>query len=596
MAESSQPQRQRDNRTQLADIIAALNVAVVEFHAGEFRLVSPLPDWLLQLLPSVQPDLPIDLISVFPFLEVFLPDAEHYWSGHDLAVPSSDLWSETLPDGSELHLQARALRRARSNFLVIARADSIYQSQQLIQQYAHEIELLNRAVERATRAKSAFLANMSHEIRTPMNAILGMAELLGESQLTPDQRRYVETFQRAGSNLLTLINDILDLSKVESGRLALERIPFDLHDVVGRAVELIRIKASDKGLTVASEIRPGVPRYLVGDPMRLRQIIINLLGNSLKFTETGALTVRIDLDQQSSDTASLRFAISDTGIGIPADKLDRIFENFTQADDSTASRYGGTGLGLSISKEFVELMHGRIWVESIVGQGSTFLFTAEFGIAAQPVATESIGSTTQKVQACRILLADDSEDNRFLVRAYLKDSPVSLDVAENGEIALQKLTSDHYDLALIDLQMPVMNGYTAVARFREFERDHRRAPLPVLALTLLAAIATHAQAATTSDAIVVRVDQSIADIVPIFLRNIQPHPASILKAIESGDLQIPRTLGHNMKGTGAAYGFPVITELGAQIERAAKEADCDTVRARALELAAYLNRLKVEYS
>ena len=230
---------------------------------------------------------------------------------------------------------------------------------------------------------------------------------------------------RAGGNLLALINDILDFSKVESGNLTLERIPFDLVDIVERVVELIRVKARDKGLEVEFDIHPEIPRYLVGDPTRLRQIILNLLGNALKFTETGGLTVTVIPELVSPTIAALRFAVSDTGIGIPEDKLDKVFQNFSQVDASTTRKYGGTGLGLSISKKFVELMNGRIWVESAVDFGSTFFFTAEFGIADEPVAAEApVIHENRELPACTILLADDSEDNRFLIQSYLKNTAV----------------------------------------------------------------------------------------------------------------------------------------------------------------------------
>ena len=653
MAESSQPQHQPSNPP-LAEALAALDLALFEFRGGQFFALGTPPEWLVKLTPNATEtrdsekfgagcptsavfgqmwdSTPIDLTTLFPLLEIFLPDAERHWSGDLADSPVSELWTESLPGQPDLHLQARAALDEGHKLLVISRADSIFNAQQQLQQYAHEIDLLNREVERANRAKSDFLANMSHEIRTPMNAILGMAELLGETQLTPDQRRYVETFQRAGSNLLAIINDILDLSKVESGHITLERIPFDLHDVVSRALEIIRIKADAKGLAVASEIASGVPRYLIGDPTRLRQIIINLLGNSLKFTEKGSLTVRIAAETQSDMNATLRFAIVDTGIGIPADKLSRIFESFSQADESTTRQYGGTGLGLSISKRFVELMHGRIWVESIIGHGSTFFFTADFGIADEMVPHSTLSSLSgavpkpskETVHPCSILLADDSEDNRFLISAYLKGTPVTLDFAENGEIALQKLTSRRYDLVLMDVHMPVMDGYAATAKFREYERYSQRSPLPVLALTadafkdaidrslatgftahltkpiakatLLDAIAKYAQPSEAANDIVVRVDAIIADIVPKFLANIVQNAPAILKALETGDFETARRLGHNMKGTGGAYGFPAITDLGAQIEQAAKDGNCDTIRTKALELQSYLERLKVEYS
>ena len=627
MAESSQPQRQLDRSSiTVEEFVAALDVLLLEKESAGFCLVTRPPIWLASLLPSTGPGYLFDVSAQFPFLESFFPDAESFWNGKAESALLSDLWTEMLPDGTMLHLQARALRGGSRRFLMITSANDAYLAQQQLQQYAHEIDLLNREVERANRAKSDFLANMSHEIRTPMNAILGMAELLAETDLTQEQRHYVATFQRAGGNLLAIINDILDLAKVESGHITLEHISFDLHEVVGPVVELIRSKASEKGLSITSEIAADVPRFLLGDPTRLRQIILNLLGNSLKFTERGGLTLRIAKDApsvESSRSAPLRFAVADTGVGIPTNKLDRIFENFSQADDSTTRKYGGTGLGLSISKKFVERMGGRIWVESIMGHGSTFFFTVPFEIGKEPVESKKHVPESPQLQPRRILLADDSEDNRFLIRAYLKDSPVTLDFAEDGEIALQKLTSAQYDLALMDVHMPVLDGFGAVSRFREIEREQKRPPMPILALTadafqeaidrslacgftahlskpirkatLLDAITRYTNPEQHPAAVVVAVDGSLSDIVPIFLSNIRENPAAIVKALSSGDLQIPRTLGHNMKGTGTAYGFPVITDLGAQIEQAAKDGNVEAIRAKTSELASYLERLRVEY-
>jgi len=237
--------------------------------------------------------------------------------------------------------------------------------------------------EEAARAKSAFLANMSHEIRTPMNAIIGMAELLWETPLTLDQREYVRIFRAAGDTLLNLINDILDLSKVEAGHLELEEIAFDLGELVEKTLEFMAVRAHAKGLELVCNIRPDVPATLIGDPDRLRQILLNLLGNALKFTPRGEVALEVAwaaAAPQSAVHCRLRFAVRDTGIGIPAEKLETIFESFAQADASTTRQYGGTGLGLTISKRLVELMGGRIGVESRVGAGSTFHFTAHFGL------------------------------------------------------------------------------------------------------------------------------------------------------------------------------------------------------------------------
>ena len=630
------PEPSPDNRTSTeAAVLAAMHLAVFEHTpSGRFRLVSAAPQWLRELMPEIAKSGECDLADRFPLLEAFFPEAEEVWQKGTERV-SSDLWTETRPQGGEIHLQAWAFSAAGRPILAIEVADVLYRERQLTLQYAHEtalqyetIKRLNFEVQRAAQAKAEFLAMMSHEIRTPMNAVLGMADLLAETSLSTDQQRYVAIFQRAAASLLDLLNDILDLSKIEAGELKLESVAFELRDVVSRATELVGIRASEKGLAIESEIAADVPPWLVGDPTRLRQVLINLLGNALKFTEKGKLTVRIARDPQASDPAALLIGVSDTGIGIPPDKLETIFESFSQADSSTTRKYGGTGLGLSISKRLVEAMGGRIWVESTVGRGSTFFFTAKLGVAeARPEsAREPASAAAAPLAPLRILVADDSEDNRFVIRAYLKGTPYLLDFAEDGAIALEKLKARPYDLALVDVHMPAKDGFAVVREFREFESAHNRPPLPVLALTadafqeavekslaagftrhlakpirkaaLLQAIEGHAQKRSELAPVAeneVVVDEELSAILPRFLSNVRKNPEAIAAALERGDYDTVRSLGHNMKGTGTSFGLPQISALGDRLERAAKEQSVDSILAANGELAQFLERVEIRY-
>lgn len=364
---------------------------------------------------------------------------------------------------------------------------AVNQHVELLKQQKRELDEARRTAERANAVKSTFLANVSHEIRTPLHGILGMSEMALGEELPVEQRQHWATVKECGESLLVLLNDILDSSRIEAGRLELEQVEFDPVRCVRSVVSILEPRATEKGLTVAVDVDNELPTAVRGDPNRLRQIIANLVGNAIKFTESGGVSVSVRRQPGSDRGEEFLFSVSDTGVGIPADKRDCIFEAFQQADTSTARQYGGTGLGLSIASQLVDMMGGQIRVDSEPGRGTTFEFTARFGVVDAASAAVAEAANTQhsfadrRPSGRRVLLADDSPVNRRLASGLLTRRGHEAVVVVDGQEAVDRWAAESFDVILMDLHMPHVDGLHAARMIREREDSGER--IPIIAVT-----------------------------------------------------------------------------------------------------------------
>jgi PAS domain S-box-containing protein len=476
-----------------------------------------------------------------------------------------------------------------------------------------------------TKAKSEFLANMSHEIRTPMNAIMGMGELLKTTPLSGEQERYVEIFQNAGSSLLNLINDILDLSKIESGFFEIDHTPFQLSEILKRTLSLVSLKAEQKNLVLNVDVDRNIHDFFLGDANRLQQVLINILGNSIKFTSKGSINLKVhSRTLNSKGPVDIVFEITDTGIGMDQEQVGRLFQRFSQADSSITKKFGGTGLGLNISRKLVELMNGSIQVKSTLHSGTTFVVSIVLD-AIEDDRTLLVSSSNLKSEVTRIdskkplqlLLVDDTEENRIVVKAFLKNEKhLLIDEARDGDEALRLCENKTYDLILMDMQMPIKDGYTATREIRNREEEQNKNYVPILAVSAFAMkeeieksmsvgcdsylskpISKASLLKRISELTLpfeVQIQEEMHELAVDYISSKNGEVKKLKSLLTEKDFSSLKKNGHKLFGSAGSYGFDGLSKIGQRIEEAAKAEDTYHLIEALSEYNLYLKLIRVK--